>query len=128
MCRGETFRTAFAELRDVCSLLPSNVNIMALTATATKASRRSICRVLGMTKPAIVSQSPNKPNIKYNILAKTGTIEEVFEPMVEEVRRFRTTTDKTIIFCNSYNDCTHMFWYFKSRLGKEAQSLLVHLI
>lgn len=52
--RGEKFRRAFANLGEVRSLLAENVHLMALTATATQASRTAICRILGMTKPHII--------------------------------------------------------------------------
>ena len=41
---------------------------MALTATATRESRRYICRVLGMTKVAVITESPNKPDIRYSVI------------------------------------------------------------
>ena len=49
--RGTTFRKEFAELKVVRSLIPSGVNVMALTATATSTTRRSIIKMLGMEKP-----------------------------------------------------------------------------
>lgn len=50
------------------SLIPKTVNVMALTATATKTTRREVCKVLGMIKPSVVAVSPNKPNIKYEVI------------------------------------------------------------
>ena len=75
---------------------------MALTATATRESRRYICRVLGMTKVAVIAESPNKPNIRYSVIEKESPIEEVLGEMVEEVHRHRARVDKTIIFCRKY--------------------------
>ena len=61
--RGTTFRKEFAELQVVRSLIPSGVNVMALTATATSTTRRSIIKILGMEKPLIISWSPSKENL-----------------------------------------------------------------
>lgn len=116
--RGESFRKEFARLGEVRSLLAENVRVMALTATAKISSRRAICRVLGMSRPVIVSESPNKPNIKYSVHLKSCSIEEAFAPSVEEVEQKRMNTDKTIIFCRSYENITRIYRLFKSRLGK----------
>ena len=45
------------------SIALPNVNLMALTATATTATRRGIMKMLGIEKPVIVSKSPNKNNL-----------------------------------------------------------------
>ena len=45
------------------SVIPENVNIMALTATATVSTRREIIKILDMQKPVIVSIPPIKDNI-----------------------------------------------------------------
>jgi ATP-dependent DNA helicase RecQ len=117
--RGENFRKEFANLGEVRSLIPETVRIMALTATATKQSRRDICRTLGMIKPKVVSASPNKPNIKYIIVFKPGTLEETFAPLVEEVRRMRLNMERVIIFCRTYDSCGMIYLFMKDRLGEE---------
>lgn len=71
---------------------------MALTATATKTSQKTIRHVLGMMKPVVVAESPNKTNIKYSVLPKLSTIEETFAPLLEEVRRARVNVDKLLFF------------------------------
>ena len=93
--------------------------MMALTTTATKTRRKSVCNTLGMKHPAVVTQSPNKPNIKYLVKAKAASLEEMFAPLVEEVRLNRTSMERVIIFCRSYDDCSHIYLFLKSRLGKE---------
>jgi len=86
-------------------LIPDNIRVMALTATATVATRKAVCRTLGMVNPAVISESPNKVNIKYVVHLNPGTLEETFAPLVEEVRRCRSTTDRTIVFCRTYDSC-----------------------
>lgn len=98
-------------------MLP-DVNVMALTATASKATRKAICSSVGMKKVLLVSQSPNIPNIFYCVNTKEKEIEEVFSPLVREIRAKRTGMDRSIIFCRSYNSCTNVYFYFKSSLGK----------
>ncbi len=92
---------------------------MALTATATKATRRSVERSLGMVSAMIVSDPPNRPNIKYNVCLNPGTLEEVFASLMEELRIKRTQMDKVIIYCKTYDSCSMIYLYFKSRLQEE---------
>ena len=92
---------------------------MALTATATTQTRKVICKILGMINPVIVAESPNKLNIKYILKRDLGTLEETFAPLVEEIRRCRQTTDKTIVLCRTYDNCARIYLYMKSRLNKQ---------
>ena len=71
------------------SLIPESVRVMALTATATKSTRRAVVKLLKMVHPEIVSVSPNKPNIKYYVCGNVRSLEETFAPLVEEFRQKR---------------------------------------
>ncbi len=55
---GERSLEEFSMLGEVRSLIPGRVNIMALTATATKLTRQKVVRILGMRSPVVVSISP----------------------------------------------------------------------
>ena len=70
---------------EVRSLISETVNVMALTATATRDTRMAVCHKLGMVCPVIVSQVPNKPNIMYTVFSHPGTLEDTFGPRVEEI-------------------------------------------
>jgi len=72
-----------------------------------------------MKNPVIIAESPNKPNVKYIVQTKSESIEETFAPLIEQIKRQRTSMDKMIIFCASYEVATHIFHFIKSRLGKE---------
>jgi len=100
-------------------LLDTSVNIMAITATATKQTRKDICKSLGLVKPAMIIRSPEKPNIMYEVTRKIADIEETFVSLVEEISKNRRNTSKTIIFCRTYDDTDHIYLFFKSMLGKE---------
>ena len=118
--RGETFRKEFAKLGDVRSLIPESVRVMALTATATKSTRRAVIKQLKTIQPKIVSVSPNKPNIKYSVLMNTHSLEETFAPLIEEIRQKRKSMDRTIIFCRTYDQCARIYMFIVDRLGKEV--------
>jgi len=63
--RGDDFRKEFSHLGEMRSVLPTAVNILALTATATRTMRRDILKTLGMTDPLVITASPDKPNVKF---------------------------------------------------------------
>ena len=107
----------FANLGDIASLLPS-IHTMALTATATISTRKAVCRSLGMKKPVIISESPNKINIVYKVTPNVKDVEDAFEPVVNEILRHRKTMDRVVIFCRSYDDSTLIYHFFRSKLGK----------
>ena len=73
---GGNFRSVFAQLGEVRSLIPEALHIMVLTATATKATRSAVCCKLGMLHPVVVLQPPNKLNIVYSVIVNPGSIEE----------------------------------------------------
>lgn len=53
--RGHNFRTEYSRLGEVRSILPRGVNVMALTATATKTLRKDVIDLLSMDSPFLVS-------------------------------------------------------------------------
>ena len=55
--RGKSFRTEFSKIGEVRSLINEEVRVMALTATATKSSRKKIRETLGMAKAIVISES-----------------------------------------------------------------------
>jgi superfamily II DNA helicase RecQ len=62
---GESFRNEFSRLGEVRSILPRNVHVMALTATASSTLHHSITWTLGMQNTALIEVSPDK---KYALL------------------------------------------------------------
>lgn len=65
--QGKQFRKEYACLGEIRAFLTSNANIMALTATATRGTRKEMCKSLGLIKPVMILQSPEKANIKYYV-------------------------------------------------------------
>lgn len=54
--RGDKFHLSYAPLGDIRSLLPSDVNIMALTATSTHATFMTVYQRLSMNNPVVAHQ------------------------------------------------------------------------
>ena len=72
-----------------------------------------------MAEPMIVCNVPNRPNIQYSVVQTPGTIEEAFLPLVEQLRYKRTLHDRVIIYCRTYETCSMIYLFLKSRLGAE---------
>ena len=58
LCRGDEFRTIFAKLGNIKSLLPDKVNILALTATATVETLECVVSRLAMDRPIVIGLPP----------------------------------------------------------------------
>ena len=58
------FRSVYADLHEIRTLAPS-VKMIALTATATEETRKTIIDVLRLRNVCEVADSPNKGNVTY---------------------------------------------------------------
>lgn len=65
---GDEFRVAFAHIGELRSLLPSEVRVMALTATATKSTLRHVQARLSMQMLIVVGLSPLRDNILFSLI------------------------------------------------------------
>ena len=79
--RGDCFRREFSRLGELHSVIPENVNVMALTATATVSTRREIIKILDMQKPVIVSIPPTKDNLFFCATPR-GSIAYLYHQLV----------------------------------------------
>ena len=74
---GDQFRRAFSEIGTLRSVIPRNVNILALTATATTETFHLTSKSLGMTNAQLVSLPPHRDNIRYEVAPKVTMMEFV---------------------------------------------------
>ncbi len=86
---------------------------MALTATATTASRQFIIKSLFMQSPEIISVSPNRDNIIYSVLENPKEEAEVyFKNIVSTLETEGTNMDRVLIFCRTYNNVIAIYQYY----------------
>lgn len=111
-----SFRKEFSHLGEIRSLLPEDVHLMALTATATKATRQHIVRILNMQKFTVVSASPMKTNLIYYVAKKKDLFHDL-EPIIESLISKQNKMNRVIIFCRRYDEVTALYHYFQRRLG-----------
>ncbi len=111
ICRGSTFRPVLLKLGELRSLMPENVNVMALTATATKHVRLELAKIIGMINPINVVLPPCKGNLFFEV-SPYVSIQDNFMFMLEELRILRESFPRTIIYCRRMNDCSDIYQYF----------------
>ena len=115
--RGMNFRRAFSHLGEIRSIIPENVHVMALTATATKTTRQFIIKKLNMYNPVIVSITPMRNNLIYFVGQKTDILQQ-FVPLCKKLSAEGASMDKVIIFCRRYDEVTALYHWFKRKLGE----------
>ena len=116
LCRGESFREEYAKLGELRSIIPDKVNFMALTATASRATKERIFRSLCMLHPRIVYVTPQKKNIMYSVKKKEG-MEDLVQSIAIQLVELGKNLPRVIIFCKQYDQCSAMYSMFKYYLG-----------
>lgn len=114
---GDNFRIAFAEIGTLRSLIPKEVRVMALTATATLQTLKVVEERLSMDDPNIIALSPQRSNIFLSMkppinVGKLGC--DLAEEFMANKKKFL----KTVLFCRSYRDCADLFTTLKCKLGE----------
>ncbi|KAH8582259.1 DEAD DEAH box helicase [Cryptosporidium sp. chipmunk genotype I] len=114
---GFDFRPDYIQLCKLREEFP-NVPIIALTATATHSILNDVTKQLKMRSPVIFSLSFDRPNLKYEVRAKSGSKQKILMEICELLRspQFRRST--SIIYCLSRNECEEVSKY----LNKERIS------
>ncbi len=115
---GNKFRRAFSKLGELRSIIPPNVNILALTATATKKTFHIITDRLSMINPEVISCSPFRYNISYTVAPKIDLV-NFLTGVCSDLRLKRVTYPKTIIFSRLYSDCASMFTIMQKQMKNE---------
>ena len=91
--------------------MPACTPMLATTATVTKEMRDSIIETLDMVGCCLVCESPNKPNISYEVRRK-GTIEEDFKDVVTDLAENNIKARRVLVYCQSLDMCASLFAHF----------------
>jgi ATP-dependent DNA helicase RecQ len=93
---GHDFRPEYRRIRSLVDSIDSSIPIMALTATATPKVQADIQKNLGMEDAVVFKSSFNRPNLYYEIRAKTKNVDK------EIIKYIRNNPGKSgIIYCLS---------------------------
>ena len=98
ICRGDEFRSTFAEIGSVRSLILKSVQILALTATATKETLESVITRLSLQDPIIIGLQPDRINIKY-IVKECPSVKDLCHQLGDELKSKRLLTLKLRLYC-----------------------------
>ena len=82
--RGESFRKILLRVGELRRLVVRKVNVMALTATATKALRVEVQHIVGMKSPTVIAQTPSRSNIMFIVKSKDSLC-QAFTPMMDQL-------------------------------------------
>ena len=115
--RGENFRTAFARLGELRSIIPNKVKIMALTATTTRQVFEMVVDKLSMKDVKVINMPPQRTNITL-IVKQIQPLLEFVSELASEIQTLKTDYPKTIIFCQTYSDCSTVFIMLEDLLGE----------
>ena len=119
LSRGKEFRTDFARIGEIRSLLPQNTNLMALTATANVETRKCVIRNLEMQSCYMLTKNPNTMNIRYGVSIKPSDPLSIIQPFLTNIRSgHHTTDDKYLIFCTTYSDTNMIYELIALELAK----------
>ncbi|CAB3979996.1 Hypothetical predicted protein [Paramuricea clavata] len=114
------FRKWYDNLSELVSLVPSNVNFLILTATATQSTTDCIldCLHIPVKKVYTVKRSPNRNNLQYSLqyIDNNMPLEMVFRGIIDEVFQKGATTERTIIYCQTRKHCGLIFRLFEIHL------------
>ena len=111
---GHDFRPEYRRLASVRKQFPG-VSVHALTATATERVRTDIIKQLGLTNPAVLVGTFDRPNLVYRVVPRVNR-----EAQIAEVIG-RHTDEATIVYCISRKD-TEEVAASLVRLGVKAKA------
>eukprot|EP00795_Rhopilema_esculentum_P009805 gene9805-18368_t len=115
--QGTPFRKWFGLVGEFRALLGSCVKIAVFTATASKSTKASIFNALNlrMFSTFIVEKSPVKPNIVFHCkyIGNDTKLQVIFSEVIDEVKNYGVDTKRTIMFCQTRNQCALIWKMFE---------------
>ena len=117
--KNTAFRIWYSRLNELRSLVGKGVSFMALTATATKRTKRQIFDMLELINPFEVVDNPNRPNICFVVQKMDNSIQigDHFKFLINDLKEHREKATRTIIYCQTIKQCAVLFDLFRTSLG-----------
>lgn len=93
---------------------------MSLTTTSTLALRSELITSLSLTSATIITDSPNRPNIFYNVVHTSQKENpQIFHSLVLELNQNKQQTPRSIFFCRTHRQCRSLYSYLHDELGSK---------
>lgn len=116
--RGTSFRKVLLRIGELRSILLESIQVMCLTATATREVQKQVISIIGLKDPKVFAVSPSKTNIVY-IIKSHDDLFQAFTPLLGKLKDERSGFPKTIIYCQTLSDCGKLYQLFKKCLGQQ---------
>lgn len=114
------FRKWYGNLGELMSLVPSNINFVVLTATATQETTEQIFESLKLPpkKTHIVKQSPDRLNLRYSVqyIDNNMPLNMVFASLLDEINEKGVEAERTLIYCQTRKHCGLLYRLFEINL------------
>lgn len=95
--------------------------MITLTVTVTRAVREDVISFLEMDSCKIVSISPNRSNIYYEVRACSDeSLESDVAPSIQSLREWCDKADRCIVYCRTVKLCVNIYEHFHSSLGDDS--------
>ena len=114
------FRKWYSSLSELRSLIPSGLPFIALTATASKKTKKEIWKVLECASPYEVVESPDRQNIAYvsQHIDSGQEVNNYFGWLVEAVKENGENTERVLIYCQTVKQCASLYQLFANELSE----------
>ena len=118
--RGYEFRRVYSSVAQLRSFLPTGTPMIALTATASFATKKTIVQSLHFREHVTIAQSPDRPNIHYSVVSVSREVNVTFKRLLLELKKERSRMLKVIVFCKSITSCVALYKYFLTELREDS--------
>ena len=114
------FRKWYSSLSELRSLIQSGLPFIALTATASKKTKKEIWKVLEFTSPYEVVGSPDRQNIAYvsQHIQSAQEVNDYSGWLVEAVKENGENNERVLIYCQTVKQCASLYQLFANELSE----------
>lgn len=117
----EPFREWFSQIGQLRSLCPE-VPLVALTATSGPSNRRKIMKMLCFRVGCeIITESPDRQNIKISSLQINDNIESTFMWLLDDLKKSKGKLPRHIIFCETISTVSKVYATFYKFFNKKKE-------
>ena len=117
--RSHDFRPSYKRIHEVRALIPKGTPLLACTATVTHGIRKEIIQSLEMADCEVVSTSPDRTNIFYEVCARTD-LDTDMEHVVSSLKELKSVAPRVIIYCRTLDMCADLYAHFHFELGDSS--------
>ena len=116
--RGKGFRSAFADIGELRSIVSRKIPVVVLSATVTQQIFSEVMECLFLKEVHLVALSPQRSNITYSVRPEV-TIKELSEELALSLKERRREYPKTIVFCRNYQHCSQFYLLLRKNLKED---------